>query len=94
MLARTVATAERNGEQVDDLADVEVQSRGGTSAARPRRRRRALPGGKVSGRKFQIPDSVFTRLALHAIKTGTSPSAVVAKILDRELPKHTITTEE
>lgn len=96
MLARTVKPAERNGELVDGLADVELsgEGRGVNAGAKPRRRRRSLPGGKVSGRKFQLPDSVFERLALHALKNKTNASAVVAMILDRELPKHTIATEK
>jgi hypothetical protein len=70
------------------------QSRGETSRARGRRGRRVLPGGKVSGRKFQLPDPIFERLQLHAIKKRSNPSAVLADILDRTLPKHSIATEE
>jgi hypothetical protein len=70
------------------------QSRGETSRARGRRGRRVAPGGKVSGRKFQLPDAVFERLQLHAIKKKLNVSAVLADILDRNLPKHSIATEE
>ncbi len=69
------------------------QSRGGVLTRR-RRGRRAAPAGKVSGRKFQVPDTVFERLVLHAIKKRSNPSAVLTDILDRELPKHKIATEE
>lgn len=95
ILAPTIAS-QANGELGDDQADGETngQSRGGLRATRPRRGRRAVPGGKVSGRKFQLPDPVFERLLLHAIKKRSNPSAVLTDILDRELPKHKIATEE
>jgi hypothetical protein len=94
MLAPTLAS-QANGELADDQAGVETngQSRGVLRAIRPRRGRRVSPGGKVSGRKFQMPDSVFQRLQLHAIKKGSNPSAVLTDLLDRELPKHKITTD-
>jgi hypothetical protein len=44
--------------------------------------------------ELELPDSVLERLALHAIKKGTSPSAIVADILYRKLPKHKIMTDE
>jgi hypothetical protein len=78
---------------VDGDGETNGQSRGETSRARGRRRRSA-PSGKVSGRKFQLPDPIFERLQLHAIKKRSNPSAVLAEILDRQLPKHTIATEE
>jgi hypothetical protein len=78
----------------DGDGDANGQSRGETSRARGRRGRRVLPGGKVSGRKFQLPDPIFERLQLHAIKKRSNPSAVLADILDRSLPKHSISTEE
>jgi hypothetical protein len=94
ILATTIAS-QANGELGDDQADGEanVQSRGGLRPTKPRRGRRAAPGGKVTGRKFQIPDLVFERLQLHAIKKRSNPSAVLTDILDRELPKHKIETE-
>jgi hypothetical protein len=42
----------------------------------------------------QLPDSVFERLSLHAIKRKTNASAVAAEILDRNLPKHRIATDD
>lgn len=77
----------------DGDGETNGQSRGETSRARGRRRRSA-PGGKVSGRKFQLPDPIFERLQLHAIKKKSNPSAVLADILDRTLPKHSIATDE
>ena len=65
--------------------DGDDQSRGRTSTAR-RRRRRGSPGGKVTGRKFQIPDAVFERVQQEAIRRRSNPSAVVADFLDRYLP--------
>jgi hypothetical protein len=46
-----------------------------------------LPAGKVSGRKFELPDAVFERLQLQPIRKRSNPPAVLADILDRELPK-------
>jgi hypothetical protein len=64
-------------------------------ARKPRTRgRRIAAGEKVRGRKLQLPDSVFERLALHAIKRKSNPSAMAAEILDRNLPKHKIVTED
>jgi hypothetical protein len=48
----------------------------------------------VRGRKLQLPDSVFERLSLHAIKRKTNASAIAAEILDRNLPKHRIATDD
>jgi hypothetical protein len=95
ILARTVAPLETNGEPVDDQADAENgQSRGGLRTPRPRRTRRRLAGEKVSGRKLQLRDAVFERLQLAAIKRRTNPSAIADEILDRNLPKLKITSEE
>ena len=70
------------------------QSRGDNARPRGRRGRRVAPAGKISGRKFQIPDPIFERLQLQAIKKRSNPSAVLTDILDRELPKHKIATDE
>jgi hypothetical protein len=66
--------------------DSNDQSRGASPRSRTRRGRRARPGGKVTGRKFQIPDSVFDRLQQWAFKKRSNPSAVVSELLDRHLP--------
>jgi hypothetical protein len=80
--------------ETDGNADGVDQSRG--AQPRPRRRRslRATPGGKATGRKFQVLDTVFERLMLEALKRRSNPSAILNHILDRELPKHKIATEE
>jgi hypothetical protein len=78
----------------DGDGETNGQSRGDTAKSRSRRGRRVAPGGKMSGRKFQLPDPIFERLQLHAIKKRSNPSAVLADILDRTLPKHSIATEE
>ena len=44
--------------------------------------------------KLILLDSVFTRLELHAIKRGSTASAIAAEILDRQLPHHRITTDD
>jgi hypothetical protein len=94
-LVASTMLPETNGELDADQAGAEMngQSRGGLPGGR-RRRRRAAAGGKISGRKFQIPDSVFERLQLQAIKKRSNASAIVAEILNRELPQHKIATEE
>jgi hypothetical protein len=53
-----------------------------------------LPAGKVSGRTFQLPDTVFERLQLQAIRKQSNPPAMLTDVLDRELPKLKITAEE
>jgi hypothetical protein len=64
-------------------------------ARKPKARgRRVAVGEKVRGRKLQLPDSVFGRLSLHAIKRKTNASAIAAEILDRNLPKHRIATDD
>lgn len=74
--------------QPDDATD---QSRGGeqateTRAPRPRRKRPPA-GGKTTPRKYSVPDEVHERAELLAIKRKTSVSAIVADILDRNLPR-------
>jgi hypothetical protein len=53
-----------------------------------------MPDEKVSGRKFQMRDSVFERLQLQAITKRHNPSAILTDILDKELPKLKIASEE
>ena len=94
-MAATAARPERNGEPADDQAELGMNGQGrGSSLGKRRRSKRPRPEGKVSGRKFQIPDSVFERLSLHAIKKNTNASAVISDILDRELPKYKIAVDE
>jgi hypothetical protein len=49
--------------------------------------RRIDPGEKTRGHKLSLPDAVFERLQLHAIKRKSTASAIAADILDRNLPK-------
>jgi hypothetical protein len=78
----------RNGELAEDQAD--GAGRGDTAAGRARapRRRRPPITEKGKGRNLKIPDGVFRRLELEAIRTGTDNSKLVTKILDRELPNN------
>ena len=92
-----------NGHAGDDLADgspeaAEANGQGGPSPAtspRPRARSRRKPaaGEKASAHKLTLPDSVFARLELQAIKRGSTASAIAAEILDRNLPYHRIVTD-
>jgi hypothetical protein len=55
---------------------------------RPRSRRRRIdPGEKTRGHKLSLPDAVFERLELTAIKRKSNISAVAADILDKNLPR-------
>lgn len=51
-------------------------------------------GDKVKGRKLTLPDGVFDRLVLTAIKRGSTASAVAAEILDRNLPRLRIAADD
>jgi hypothetical protein len=51
-------------------------------------------GSAVVRMRLTLPDSVFTRLALTAIKRGSSTSPVAAKILDRNLPRLGIAADD
>jgi hypothetical protein len=85
-----------NAETADDQAGAENgQSRGVLRAPRPRRKRRGKEHGeKMTGRKLTLRDSVFERLQLAAIKRRSNPSDVADGILDKNLPKLKITSEE
>jgi hypothetical protein len=52
-----------------------------------RRRKSATTTEPSKGRKLSIPDSVFERLELTAIRRKTTISAVAADLLDRNLPR-------
>jgi len=54
---------------------------------RPRRRRAPAIGGATRGHKLSLPDGVFDRLQLTAIRRRSNVSAVAAEILDRNLPR-------
>jgi hypothetical protein len=74
---------------VDDQGGATEQ--GGESPAtapKPRARRRRIdPGEKTRGHKLSLPDAVFERLELTAIRRRSSVSAIAAEILDRNLPR-------
>jgi hypothetical protein len=96
-LIRSTMPPEPIVDPIDDPADAELngEGRGGLPTRKPKARgRRIATGEKVRGRKLQLPDSVFERLSLHAIKRKTNASAIAAEILDRNLPKHRIATDD
>lgn len=74
-----------------DIDQGDEQSRGDDSpiqASKPRPRRRRVPaGGAARGHKLTLPDAVFERLELTAIRRRSNVSTVAADILDRNLPK-------
>jgi hypothetical protein len=51
-------------------------------------------GEQISAHKLTLPDSVFTRLKLHAIKRGSTASAIAAEVLDRNLPRLRIAADD
>jgi hypothetical protein len=59
-------------------------------------RRGAKPaaGEKSGTHKLTLPDSVFTRPELTAIKRGSTASAIASEILDRNLPRLRITADD
>jgi hypothetical protein len=68
----------------------------GESRTRPRVARPLFSAAveKCGAHKLTLPDSVFERLELAAIKRGSTPSAVAADILNRYLPRHRIATDD
>jgi hypothetical protein len=64
---------------------VDGQSRGDAAPQRRRRRRPPITE-KGKGRNLKIPDSVFRRLELDAMKRGIDNSKRVTQILDAGLP--------
>jgi hypothetical protein len=109
LIQSTVSTATppelRNGHAGDELAAdagleaTEPNGQGnGEPAAGPRQRTRArrkpAVGEKIKAHKLSLPESVFSRLELHAMKKGTTASAIAAEILDRNLPHHRIVTDD
>ena len=64
------------------------------TSPRPRsRRRRVDPAEKTRGHKLTLPDAVFERLELTAIRRRSTVSAVAADILDKNLPRLRIEQE-
>lgn len=92
------ANGEANAEPIEDAAEGDSQGRGEANGS-PRKpaRRRPRPstvGDKGKGRKLTLPDAVFDRLVLTAIKRGSTASAIAAEILDRNLPRLRIAADE
>jgi hypothetical protein len=91
------ANGETAAELLEDPAEGDSQGRGesnGSARRSPKRRPRpSAAGDKGKGRKLTLPDGVFERLMLHAIKKGMTVSATAADILDRNLPQHKIVTD-
>jgi hypothetical protein len=75
-------TDEGQGADSGDSTTSAVETKPRTS-----RRRKALASEVSKGRKISLPDSVFERLELTAIKRKTTISAVATDILDRNLPR-------
>jgi hypothetical protein len=82
-----------SGELADESADGEEQGRGvRPSRSKPNRTPKKKPeAGR--GRKLILPDSLFDRLQLYAIKKRKTVSAVAVEVLDRNLPKLRIADE-
>ena len=62
-------------------------------APKPRARRRRILAGVSRGHKLSLPDAVFERLELIAIRRRSTVSANAAEILDRNLPRLMMTQE-
>jgi len=81
-IVRDVGTP-RNGE-LDDQVDA---SRGDGAPTKARRRQRRAPiAEKGKGRNLKIPDSVFRRLELEAIRRGWDKSKLATHLLNQLLP--------
>jgi hypothetical protein len=73
----------RNGE-LDDQAG---ESRGDDAPAKARRRKRRPPiTEKGKGRNLKIPDGVFRRLELEALRRGWDKSKLATHLLNQALP--------
>jgi hypothetical protein len=72
------------------------EGRGASVEAKPKKRRSRsnLTGKEGRGRNLNLPDVIFERLQLVAIKRRKTMSAVAAELLDRHLPKLRISGEE
>lgn len=55
---------------------------------------RSKDASPLAGHKLHLPDDVFRRLQLAAIQRGDKLSTVAAEILDRHLPRLTISRRE
>jgi hypothetical protein len=74
----------------------QVEGQGGQADAKPStrtRRKRPVVASKTTGRKLILPDDVHDRLWLLARQRRQTVSAVAAEILDRNLPRFTVSRE-
>jgi hypothetical protein len=71
---------------VDDVTAEQGDSSAPTTAPRARRRRPPAAGAG-RGHKLTLPDGVFERLELTAIRKRSTVSKVAADILDKNLPR-------
>jgi hypothetical protein len=72
------------------------EEQGGSAEAKPTtkaRRKRPLVASKTTGRKLVLPDDVHDRLWLLARQRRQTVSAVATEILDRNLPRFTVSRE-
>ena len=60
------------------------------AAAAPRSTNKAT---KSKATKLSIPPKIAKRLALEALETGRTMSAIAAELLDKTLPRHRIATD-
>jgi hypothetical protein len=84
-------------EPLEDAADLDQQGRGeaGSSPKKPARRKgRPAAGERCAAHKLTLPDSVFARLELTAIRRQSTASAVAAELLDRSLPRLKIVADD
>ena len=84
-LVREIANGQRTQDGAGD----------GSAEAKPARKARKRPAvaSKTTGRKLILPDDVHDRLWLLARQRKTSVSAVATDILDRNLPRFSVTRE-
>jgi hypothetical protein len=91
-LLRPTTPLEPEVEQQDDQVEGQVGSAEVKPRVRPRRKRPAV-ASKTSGRKLILPDDVHDRLWLLARQRRQTISAVAAEILDRNLPRFSVTRD-
>ena len=97
----------RRTTRLDDAADPTAlegadEGQGGTEgdgegrAPKVRRSRKIVKtaDAKIEGRKIYLSDDLYDRLRLLAIQRRANVSAVVAAILDREVPRFELTRVE
>ncbi len=75
--------------------DADDQGRGGTPDSRtPKPRRKRPPvSSATKGRKLHLPDEIHDRLWMLARQRRSTVSAVATELLDKALPRWTITRE-